>query len=197
MIDSINDPPEITSTEITVATEDDPYTYDVDATDPDGDILTYLLTTSPSGMSIDAPTGLITWTPTNDDVGDHSVVVTVNDGNGGDDTQSFTIAVANVNDPPEITSTADTTATTDTAYRYDVNATDPDVGDVLTYSLTVRPSGMSINLSTGVISWTPTNVGTYNVTVMVSDGNGGSDTQPFTVAVSVGDLPPPPPPPGE
>ena len=37
------------------------YTYDVDATDVDGDTLTYSLTTKPNGMSINSTTGVITW----------------------------------------------------------------------------------------------------------------------------------------
>ena len=37
-----------------------------------------------------------------------------------------------------------------------MNATDPDAGDTLTYSLTTAPTGMTINATTGLISWTPT-----------------------------------------
>ena len=40
-------------------------------------------------------------------------------------------------------------------YKYTVVATDPDVGDTLTYSLTDNPTGMNINSSTGVSTWTP------------------------------------------
>ena len=39
-----NDAPTITSTPVTAATEDAAYSYDVNATDPDGDTLTYSLT---------------------------------------------------------------------------------------------------------------------------------------------------------
>ena len=72
---------------------------------------------------------------------------------------------------PTITSTPVTSATEDAAYSYDVNATDPDVGDTLTYSLTTAPTGMTINATTGLISWTPTNaqVGANAVTVRVRD----------------------------
>ena len=178
--------PEITSAAVTEATESELYSYDVDATDLDvGDILTYSLATSPPGMNIDSSTGEINWIPTNFQVGDNDVVVSVSDGNGGSDAQSFTLVVINVNDPPEITSTAITTAAEDAVYGYDVDATDPDVGDVLTYSLTTSPSGMSIDSSTGEFSWIPTNfqVGDNDVVVSVSDGNGGSDTQSFTIAV--------------
>jgi len=85
------------------------------------------------------------------------------------------------NHPPVITSTPVTSATKDELYSYDVNATDSD-GDTLTYSLTTKPSGMSINSSTGLIAWTPTTSGDYNVTVKASDGE-LFDTQSFTVTV--------------
>ena len=88
-----NQSPTITSTPITTATVDVLYTYDVEATDPDsGDILTYSLTTSPSGMTIDSATGVISWTPTSDQIGDNNVTVKVSDGNLFD-TQSFIITV--------------------------------------------------------------------------------------------------------
>ena len=44
-------------------------------------------------------------------------------------------------------------------------------GDVLTYSATGLPAGLSLNASTGLISGSPTTVGTYAVTVSVSDGS--------------------------
>ena len=88
------------------------------------------------------------------------------------------------NKPPTITSTPITTATVGVLYTYYVNATDPD-SDTLTYSLTTNPSSMTINSSTGVISWTPTSaqIGDNNVTVKVSDG-GLFDTQSFIITVN-------------
>jgi hypothetical protein len=183
---NVNDLPTITSTPVTEATEDKQYSYDVDASDIDGDTITYSLSTYPTGMAIDNVSGLITWTPTNSQVGANSVVVLVSDGNGGADTQSFTITVANANDAPTITSTPITTATEDQLYMYDVDATDVDVGDTLTYSLTAYPTGMMIDATTGVISWTPSNgqVGANSVVIFVLDGNGANDTQSFTITVS-------------
>ncbi|PKP59530.1 hypothetical protein CVT91_06565 [Candidatus Atribacteria bacterium HGW-Atribacteria-1] len=87
------------------------------------------------------------------------------------------------NNPPVVTSASITTATVGLSYTYDVNATDPD-GDTLTYSLTISPTGMTINSSTGLISWTPISaqIGDNNVTVEVSDGK-LTDTQTFTITV--------------
>ena len=97
--------------------------------------------------------------------------------------------VPSINHSPAITSIPNTTAFVEVAYTYDVNDTDPDVGDILTYSLTgSSPEGMTIDPTTGVINWVPTatQIGNNNVTVEVSD-NGSpveSDTQSFTIIVS-------------
>jgi len=82
---------------------------------------------------------------------------------------------------PEITLTAVTTATIDELYTYDVEASDPD-GDTLTYSLTVNPAGMTIDPSDGLINWTPSEIGDYEVTIQVSDGD-LLDAQSFSVKV--------------
>ena len=102
----------------------------------------------------------------------------------------FSIAVFAGNNPI-ITSTPITTATEGVLYTYDVNAIDAD-NDTLTYSLLINPAGMSINSLTGLISWTPTfsQSGLHNVTVQVSDGNGGTATQSWFLIVNNVNAPP-------
>ena len=85
------------------------------------------------------------------------------------------------NSPPVIESDPVTTAKEGIVYAYDVEATDPNE-DTLTYSLTVSPTGMTINSTTGVITWTPTAAGNFDVTVEVSDDS-KSATQSFTITV--------------
>ena len=192
-IDGVNDPPTITSAPVTAATEDLPYSYDVEASDPDlGDTLTFSLdplVPAPTGMTIDPSTGLISWTPDNAQVGDHAVTVLVTDAAGASDSQAFTISVANVNDGPTITSEPVTNATEDLPYSYDVEASDPDLGDTLSFSLdplVPAPTGMTIDPGTGLISWTPDNaqVGDQAVTVLVTDAAGASDSQDFIISVA-------------
>jgi hypothetical protein len=84
--------PIITSTAITSAYIDEAYSYNTDATDADGDPITYSLTTSPAGMAIDASTGIITWTP--NATGNYNVVVSAHDDKGGSTTQSYTLSVS-------------------------------------------------------------------------------------------------------
>ena len=89
-------------------------------------------------------------------------------------TGSFVIHVTPVNDPPVITSVPVTTAIVGQGYICDVNATDiQNENEALTYSLDVKPLGMTIDSSIGLISWVPTWVqqGDNNVTVNVSDGS--------------------------
>jgi hypothetical protein len=181
-----NETPIITSDPITTATVGKAYVYDVNATDPDGDTLTYSLTVKPSGMTIKSATGVISWRPTSGKIGDNPVTVKVSD-ESLSITQSFIIKVSKptptpINHEPVIYSTPITTATVGMLYAYDVNATDPD-GDTLTYSLTAFPSGMTISSASGLIMWTPTVKGDYAVVVKASDG-ALSDTQSFIIVVS-------------
>ncbi|HID30328.1 MAG TPA: hypothetical protein EYP19_10030, partial [Desulfobacterales bacterium] len=69
------------------------YSYQVRATDPDNDILTYSLQQAPEGMTIDPDTGLIEWTPTGSQSGWYNAIVNVNDGRCGEATQSFSVYV--------------------------------------------------------------------------------------------------------
>lgn len=196
-LDAVNDPPVITSTAPTTATEDVQYSYKVIVDDPDdpnnGANLTFQLSNAPAGMVVSS-TGLITWTPLEGVLSSGAVTVTVNDGgeNGaGPDSEIFTVIVTPVNDAPQITSMAVTTATEDTLYQYAVSVSDPDDannGTALAWSLQNAPAGMSIN-STGTISWTPIEgvLTSGTVTVRVQDGgeNGALPaTQNFTVTVT-------------
>ncbi len=117
--------PYFTSTAVTEATEDSPYTYTAAAIDDDGDLMTFSAEVLPSWLLFDDGTQELYGTPTNDHVGDHNVTLRVAAGTDFEE-QIFTISVSNTNDPPSITSTAVTTATQDAAYSYDADASDPD-----------------------------------------------------------------------
>jgi len=82
--------PEITSTAVTTAAVGEEYTYDVTATGYPGPI-TYSLDTSPTGMTIDDTSGLITWTPGAS--GAHNVGVRASNGTDPDAVQEFTVTV--------------------------------------------------------------------------------------------------------
>jgi len=88
-LDSLLNPPLITSAPITDVTVSQPYSYDVNA---DGfPKPTYALTTYPDGMTIDHNTGLIEWLPAT--AGDFNVTVKAGNGQMPDANQSFVITV--------------------------------------------------------------------------------------------------------
>ena len=158
------------------------YTGIATATPGDNTTLTFSLVGAPGNMTIVPVTGAVTWTPAA--AGNQAVTVVVTDGAAESGSKSFTIVVSIANQAPVLAPISDATITAGETYSYTVVATDPE-GDALTYSLTTNPStNMAINPTTGVISWTSTATGSYDVTVEVSDGD-LSDTQSFTITVSV------------
>ncbi|MEH1899398.1 MAG: putative Ig domain-containing protein [Nostoc sp.] len=160
------------------------YTYDVDATDPNGDSLTYKLLVAPDGMTIDQTTGLISWNTSVSNTGNQAVFVEVNDGRGGITQQQYSLSVIDAppNRPPVFTSTPVVDAAINTSYTYQANASDAD-DDFLAFSLLSAPQGMTVDANTGVVSWIPTvnQLGTYDVTLAVTDGKGGTAQQAFKV----------------
>ena len=162
------------------------YAYDVKASDANGDAVTFALIQSPTGMTIDANTGVLRWTPAASDLGSQDVLIRVSDGRGGSAEQHFILPVtpAMPNRPPVFTTLPIVVAYTGAAYAYDAAASDPD-DDALTFSLPTKPTGMTIDPASGLISWQPTvdQVGTQDVVIQVSDGHGGTAKQAFTVCV--------------
>ncbi len=180
-----NRPPIFTSTPEVDANVNTPYRYDANATDLDQDSLTFTLINGPQGMTIDAASGLVQWTPTASQLGDFDVLLNVSDSKGGIAKQNFKIQTRTLvgNNPPIISTEANTQANLGRAYTYDVDAVDPD-NDHLIYSLLNSPAGMSIDSNTGKITWMPSIVGQQAVTVLVTDSRGGKDTQEFSLNVS-------------
>ena len=143
------------------------------ATDPDvGDTLAY----SYSGwMTVSS------YTTTTLDVGVHVVTVTVSDGELTD-TQDVTVTVSSRNQAPVLDVIADITVSDGEVVTFSPTVTDPDVGDILTYSY----SGW---MTVSSYTTTTLDVGVHVVTVTVSDGE-LTDTQDVTVTVLSGNQSP-------
>ena len=88
------------------------------------------------------------------------------------------------NNPPVVEAIPDQLGDEDQAVSLQVNASDPDIGDTLSYSATGLPVGLSINSATGLISGTisftavqhPNLQQVFDVTVNVSDGTATTPT---------------------
>lgn len=152
-----NLPPKITSTPPTSATEDQQYTYQAKGTDPDaGDTLLWSLTSGPSTAKVDPRTGLLTWTPGDNDVEKTlQFTLVVCDRGNLCATQKWTIKAKNINDRPRITSTPNTQVNEKRIYTYSPRAVDPDPNESLTWVLKTAPTGATIDKTTGKLSWKP------------------------------------------
>ncbi len=188
-----NDAPAFSSSPITAAVQDVPYTYNVSTSDPDvGDSRTIVATTLPGWLALvdnGNGTAILFGTPTNADLGANDVVLNVEDLSGAAVDQVFTINVDNANDPPIFTSTPVNSAIEDVPYAYNITTADPDVGDALVISGLTLPGWLDLQDNqdgTAIISGIPSNadVGNASVVLNVADAAGSNENQNFTITVS-------------
>ncbi|MFO1065375.1 MAG: FG-GAP-like repeat-containing protein [Pirellulales bacterium] len=146
--------------------------WQLNATDPDGDVLTYSIVTGPAGLSVDAQTGRMQWTPTGADIGRWSVQVSAADRFGAKAVTSFQINVRPdiPNRPPVITSTPST----------DAQITSP--FEVLTYPLGSGPVAADVLPTTGGLADIITaNAGDQQLGMLKGQSNTLSGTQSISI----------------
>ena len=162
-----------------------PYQYRLRAQDADGDALLLSLSSGPSNAQFNPDTGVLTWTPTANQIGQHPITLTVSDNRGESITQTFNITanVALPNADPTIISTPRLYTGLNQAYFYNLQADDPN-GDPLTYTLKTTPTSMRID-SQGRVNWQPAPAffGPNPIKILVEDGRGGIVEQEFTLNV--------------
>ncbi len=171
---NVNDVPEINTSTLPSATQDQPYSATISATDPDNDSLTYEIISGPSWLKINTKTGQLSGTPRNADVTSVSSPATleakVSDGKTFAAKQ-YPLTVINANDAPQVQNIPQLNAILGQAFEYQLIATDLD-SDPLIYNV-VSPSWLTAD-SDGKLSGTPTsipsNFGKDNLEVRISDG---------------------------
>jgi blue copper oxidase len=96
----------------------------------------------------------------------------------------YRAVIQSVAAPPVITSSTTATATHGAAFSYQITATNSPTGysAILQSGNTAVPGGLSVNPSTGLISGTPTTVGTYNIDICASN-SGGTTHQTVVLTV--------------
>ena len=166
----------------------------VAATDPDtGDSLGYAITAGNSSglFAIDA-SGIVTTTAALDyeSAGQYLLTVEVTDNGSLNDTATVTVNVTNVNEAPSLSDSTGSDVDDGQPYTDILAGTDPDAGDILSYSKVSGPAWLNI-ASNGGLSGTPgsIDVGINQWTVRVTDAGGLSAEATLTITVN-GIVPP-------
>ncbi|GAB3317887.1 hypothetical protein GCM10027299_09340 [Larkinella ripae] len=186
-----NRSPVVTGTQVTVpqsATVSVPFSVSVASavTDPDGDVLTFSAEGLPPGLSIDPVSGIVSGTPSTTVGSPFTVILRATDPYGNSTRVTGLFTVVNPTTPPVANrapvltgaqGTIPQSATVSVPFSISVApaVTDPD-GDVLTFSASGLPPGLSIDPVSGIVSGTPsTTVGSpFTVTLRATDPQGAS-----------------------
>jgi hypothetical protein len=178
-----NSPPRVTGLTIRPERPDASQTLVAEPTaqDRDGDAYEVHFEWLVNGQPIAGATGA-TLEPGHVKRGDKlQVRARASDGDPGEPFESQTISVANAR--PQITSEPNTALASDDHYEYQITAKDPDGDRPLRYSLVNGPTGMDVDLVSGLVTWTvPQDAdGKFEIEVAARDAHGAEGRQSYSV----------------
>ncbi|MGV3064133.1 putative Ig domain-containing protein, partial [Staphylococcus epidermidis] len=171
-VESVADQTQEVNTEITPIT--------IESEDNSGQTVTNKVDGLPDGVTFDEATNTISGTPSK--VGSYDITVTTTDENGNATKTTFTIDVEDTT-TPTVESVADQTLEVNTEINpIKIEATD-NSGQAVTNKVEGLPAGITFDEATNTISGTPSEVGSYTVTVTTTDENGNATETTFTIDV--------------
>ncbi len=190
-VKQLNRKPKLEKIAAQSATEHEPFTLELKATDPDKEDegkLTFSISNLPDGATLEG--NKLTWTPNFDQAGKYTLNVKVTDsgidGTPLSDETQLVITVKNTNRPPKFADLSDVTAVAGQAISFNVNATDEDKEDEGKLKITASnlPKGAKFKGTT--FEWIPTakQTGTYEVTFTVTDKSGAKETKTLKIVVN-------------
>ena len=190
-VNAVNDAPVANDITNQVTDENRMMQLDItlDATDVDGDALTYNITSTNNG-SVTINDNIATYVPNQDWNGEDTFTYTANDGSLDSNTATVTITVNAVNDAP-ITNDITLTGDEDTVLEGNFDGSDID-GDNLIYTVVNQPSNGTVTVDGSVVQFDPNNDwnGSDSFTYKGNDGLLDSNTSTVSITVNaVNDAP--------
>ena len=186
----VNNPPTIAGVPPASVVAGTIYSFQPNAADADGNLLTFGIVNLPPWASFSASSGLLSGTPQSGNVGTFSsIVISVSDGTATTALAAFSISVTasgTGNRPPTISGSPATTIGAGASYDFLPNASDPE-GTALTFAIQNKPSWAAFSTSTGRLNGSPTvaNVGAYSaISITVTDGTSTVALPTFAIAVT-------------
>lgn len=170
--------------------ENQTLSFQLEASDPDGDPLSWSALPLPAGASLSG-SGVFSWRPALTTVGcggfvDRSVTFSVTDPDGNRASETVVISVLDAPSgaAPVLADPADRSVAAGQAFSIPLSATDAD-GDSVSFSAAGLPSGASLSAA-GVFAWTPqpSQVGTHTVTFTATDCTGRRVSQSVSIEVA-------------
>lgn len=196
-IKQLNRKPKLEKIAAQSATENEPFTLELKATDPDKEDagkLTFTISNLPEGATLES--NKLTWTPNYEQASKYTLNVKVTDsgidGTPLSDEGQVVITVKNVNRPPRFKDLSDMNAVAGQSLSFNVNATDDDKEDAGKLKITASGLPKGAKFKGNAFEWKPTakQAGSYDVTFKVADKSGAKETK--TIKVTVSEPPPPP-----
>lgn len=193
-----NTAPQVSGTPASTVVAGTTYLFQAQASDADGDALSFSATGLPAWATLNSQTGQISGTPAEANVGTTAdIVISVSDGEATASLPTFRITITSALPPPVtpppptnrapvISGTPASSVTASQAYSFTPTASDPD-GQALSFSVANLPAWASFSTATGRISGTPTTaqVRTYsNIVITVSDGSLSASLPAFAITVN-------------
>ncbi|MFP4473690.1 MAG: putative Ig domain-containing protein, partial [Candidatus Omnitrophota bacterium] len=161
--------------------EGEDLSFDVTASDPDGDSVTVTAGGLESWMSFNGTA--FSASPDFGDAGSYDVTFTAT-ANGKTDSETITISVGNVDRAPELAAIGNKSVDENGELNFNVSASDPD-GDSVTVTAGGLESWMSFNGTAFSASPDFGDAGSYDVT-FTATANGKTDSE--TITISVGNV---------
>ena len=185
-----NSPP-IAADQILSTDEDTTKKISLEASDVDGDILTYKIISEPTNGHLSGNSPDIMYTPSQNYSGDESFTFKAYDETKDSNVATISLAIAPINDPPTANVGDPYRGITNDEVSFDGSSSSDIEGDALTYSWNFGDG----NTGTGINpKHTFAKEGTYTITLTVNDGSVNSTPDTTSVYISEPTLDPEPTP---